>query len=387
MKPRILVFLHYYLPGVRSGGPLQSIRYLTEALGDEFSFDIVTLDRDKGDISAYPGIVPNEWNTVGRARVLYLSPDRLGIYSLLRLLSSEEADCLYVNSFFARQFSMVPMLGWLLGTNAQRAVVLAPRGEFSLGAVGLKARRKRLFIGIAGLLPSYRRVVWHASTVSERADIHREFGTEAKVRVAMEIAAPGSPVSACEMRTDKIPGSLRVVFLSRIVEKKNLLGALHALSGVIGDVEFNVYGPAEDPVYLSKCRQAIAQLPGNISVTVRPEVANAQVPAIFAAHHVFLFPTLGENYGYVIGEALAAGCPVILSDQTPWQGLQGAGAGWNIPLGQPEIFRMAVQRYVDMTLGEFQEASAAARKFAVDFSRRSDVVAENRSLFRAVACG
>ena len=199
----------------------------------------------------------------------------------------------------------------------------------------------------------------------------------------MEIAAPGSPRTTAR-ETNKVPGSLRVVFLSRIVEKKNLLGALQALSGVVGSVELNVYGPAEDPTYLAKCRHAIAQLPGNISVTVHPEVSNAQVPAIFAAHHVFLFPTLGENYGYVIGEALAAGCPVILSDQTPWQGLQEAGAGWNIPLGQPEVFRTAVQRYVDMTLGEFQEASAAARQFSADFSTRSDVVADNRSLFRAL---
>ena len=52
-------------------------------------------------------------------------------------------------------------------------------------------------------------------------------------------------------------------------------------------------------------------------------------------HHVFLFPTLGENFGQVILEAMTAGCAILISDATPWRGLQEKGYGWELPLAQP----------------------------------------------------
>jgi glycosyltransferase involved in cell wall biosynthesis len=36
----------------------------------------------------------------------------------------------------------------------------------------------------------------------------------------------------------------------------------------------------------------------------------------------FVLPTIGENFGYVFLEALAAGCPLITSDRTPWTTLR-----------------------------------------------------------------
>ena len=35
-------------------------------------------------------------------------------------------------------------------------------------------------------------------------------------------------------------------------------------------------------------------------------------------YHLFFLPTLGENFGHAIFEALSVGVPVLISDQTPW---------------------------------------------------------------------
>ena len=45
------------------------------------------------------------------------------------------------------------------------------------------------------------------------------------------------------------------------------------------------------------------------------------------ASHLFALLTLGENFGHAIGEALRAGCPVLISDQTPWTDVVATGAG------------------------------------------------------------
>ena len=47
---------------------------------------------------------------------------------------------------------------------------------------------------------------------------------------------------------------------------------------------------------------------------------------------MFFFPTLGENYGHVIFEALSVGCIPVISDQTPWHEISLKHAGYELSL-------------------------------------------------------
>lgn len=380
MKTKVLILLAYYLPGRKSGGPIRSISNLVDALGDEFQFRIVTSDRDKDDCSGYPGITPDTWIPLGRAEVMYVSPARLRPSSLLRFLASEPADILYINSFFAARFSILPMLGRAAGFSAQRRVILAPRGEFSRGALHLKPWRKRFYTAFARCLPVYRHVRWHASSEFEKQDILRTFGRRADVRIALPLSA-APPQALHGLSAFKSPGELRVVFLSRIVPKKNLLAAVLMLNAISGNIDFHIYGPAEDPAYWGLCVRQIKSLPENVRVEFRSMVDHEEVAAVFSQYHLFLFPTLGENYGHVIFEALISGCPVLISDQTPWRGLEASGAGWDLPLERPDLFRQALDRCVAMTDEEFRAASLNARSFARAFTGRSSLLLANRNVF------
>ena len=382
MRPKILVLLSRYLPGVKSGGPIRSISNLVEALGDEMDFRIVTTDRDKDDDTHYKGIEPDRWNEVGKAQVLYLSPERLGMRSLVRILASEKADFVYLNSFFARRFSIIPLLLRELGARGQETAILAPRGEFSPGALQLHHRRKKTYVALATRLRPYRNLLWHASSPHEEQDIRRVFGPDAMVRVALPFSQSWSQIltngNACPRKN---PGMLKVVFVSRIVQKKNLLQAIQMLNNISGKIEFSIYGPAEDGAYWNRCEEAIRALPGNVHVEFRSLVEHSAVARIFSAHHLFLFPTLGENYGHVICEAMSAGCPVLISDRTPWRDLEQSNAGWDLPLDRPELFRAAIQKCVAMTDEEFRTTSASARFFVHKFTSDADLLSTNRALF------
>ena len=47
-KRRILILNGRYLPGYKDGGPVRSIKNLTDRLGEKYDFRILTVDRDHG---------------------------------------------------------------------------------------------------------------------------------------------------------------------------------------------------------------------------------------------------------------------------------------------------------------------------------------------------
>ena len=378
---KILTTVGYYLPGNKAGGPIRTLANMVDHLGDEFEFKIVAADRDSGDEKPYPNINVNNWNKVGKVDVFYMSPKRRSLSDFRRLLYSTEYDILYLNSFFSPHFTIKPLLLRRLGLIPDRPLVIAPRGEFSPGALGLKSKKKRVYITTAKLLGLYKGVVWQASSEYEEADIRQWFGNDVRVVIAPNLPPVINAADEPKAVKSKTKGCLKVIFLSRISRMKNLDGALKMLKGLNGDVQFNIYGPMEDKSYWAECQRIISSMPENIEVKYCGSIAHDQVCAVVGEHDLFFLPTLGENFGHVILEALCAGCPVLISDQTPWRGLEEKGAGADLPLESPELFQEVLQRYVVMNNEEYVSWSKKALKYGMQVMQDNDVVKQNRQLF------
>ena len=72
---------------------------------------------------------------------------------------------------------------------------------------------------------------------------------------------------------------------------------------------------------------------------------------------VFALPTLNENFGLTVAEALAAGTPVISTKGAPWSGLEREGCGWWIehgiePLAAALAHAMALPREALRAMGD-----------------------------------
>ena len=184
-------------------------------------------------------------------------------------------------------------------------------------------------------------MIWHASNEYEEENIRSQFGNRVPVMTARDLTTAFLGTEERTPRGTKRPGCLRIVFLSRISRKKNLSGALKMLEGLRGDIRFNIYGPLEDKGYWAECQKIINSLPHNVQVRYCGDVVYDRVIEVLADHDLFLLPTLGENFGHVILEALVAGCPVLTSDRTPWRGLQDIEVGWDLPLSTGAFSRRA----------------------------------------------
>ena len=385
-RPRILIFATHYLPACKAGGPVQSIQNLVETLGDEFDFHLVTSDRDLGDSSPYSDVPLDRWTEVGKARVFYGTRRALGLSGLSRFFRDIRPDVVYLNSYFSRSFSILPLLARRAGFEGTRCGwVIAPRGEFSAGALAIKSRRKHAFGRIADSFGLHAGLFWQGCSTLEADDIRRQrSGRGESIVVAPNLTQRvGGYLPPTSLATP--PPPLEVCFLSRISPKKNLDFAIKTLTGVRVPVRFHVYGPKEDARYAAACELSASRCPGNVEVVWHGEVPHDRVQSTLRRHHLFLFPTRGENFGHVIFESFAAGIPALISNHTPWQDLDDRGVGWVRSLDDVQGFVDVIESCAGMPESEREAMSRAAHAFAESFSRNSTGVTATRSLFREAA--
>ena len=318
MKKKILCFADYYLPGYKAGGPIQSIANLVENLSDEFEFDIICNDHDLLDRQPYPNVKIDEWNAVSKARVFYASRKNFNFKSIKKILNETKYDLLYFNSFFSFKFTIFPLFIYKIFLFSKKPCIIAPRGEFSLGALKLKYIKKKIYLYISKLLGLYNNLYWQASSDNEKKDILRNFRVAEKLIYIAPDLISYEPIALNYLSLRK-PGPLRIIFLSRITPKKNLNFLLRALQKVNFPIELSIYGPIDDLSYWKACLYSIDQLPSNIKLLIGDPVPQKQVKSILQKHDVFVLPTLGENFGHIIIEALIAGVPAIISDKTFWE--------------------------------------------------------------------
>ncbi len=359
MKRQILIVTGRYLPGYKDGGPVRTIKNITDRLGDEYDFFILTADRDHGDEQPYPDIREKEWNQVGKAQVYYVPPH--GFTSENVLKCAQNKDLIYMCGCFndyARTVLRLKRVGKI-----SSPVVIASMGLFSPGAFRIKYAKKKAYVMLLRLLGLFGKVEWSATSKQEVSDIRREVGKKAICHVAEDLPRCSRDVPLGGRSSS---GSLRVIFLSRISRKKNLSYVARILQEC-GKyrIDFDIYGNQEDLRYWEECEAQLQKLPDNISWRYCGEADAEKVPEIFAQYEVFLFPTTAENYGHVILESLMGGCIPVISDQTPWTEEKMGFAGTVCPLsgeGKKEELRKFADTIMHFAELDEEEKKARAMK-------------------------
>jgi glycosyltransferase involved in cell wall biosynthesis len=400
-RPRILTVLEHYRPAIKAGGPMASVQDLANQIGGEFAFDILASDRDLGDPVPFAGIEHRSWHAAGNARVRYLAPAERTLNGWRGVLRSERTDALYLNSLFARSSIRILLLR-AVGALPPCTVVLAPRGELHPGAFAINRVRKAAWLQVSSALGLFRQVIWQAATPDEEKDIRRlvprHRARPLVVRVARQVPMALDLEPGATAARHKVPGRARIAFLSRISRKKNLDFALRALAqwassaaAPPGDpatahrVEFDIHGPIEDAAYWAECAGIIERLPPAVTVRQLGPASAEDVVGTLSRYHLFLLPTRGESFGRVVVEAMAAGCPLLLSDQTPWTAAVRESAGWAEPLSDPAAFVARIAELVAMDDASFQVVSSRARLLGRVSGAGEGAVEANRRLFREAA--
>ena len=348
-KKNILILCDWFLPGYLAGGPVQSIANLTNLLCEEFNFNIITTDRDFKSNKAYENIKSNEWTTFENRTVFYVSPENLNEQFLLALIKNTPHDVMYLNSLFSKHFT-INVLKWKAKNKITSKIILAPRGMLGDGALAIKSLKKKLFLIYAKSFELFKNIHWQSTSTQETSEIKKRIGTNVLLSEISNL-----PNSATEIKTiEKTENILRLCFISRISEKKNLNYSIEVLKEIKSlKITFDIYGPIEDVVYWKSCLENAKTLTSNISFNYKGIVTPHEIGHTISKYHALFLPTQNENFGHIIVETLQHGRAVVISDQTPWRNLENESVGFDISLTEKQKFIKAIEKLGELNQTEF----------------------------------
>lgn len=358
---KVLIWLDWFTPGYKAGGPITSNRNLVEQLSEKISFEILTTDTDYCETEPYLDIVSGRWHERGFGRIFYLRRKAgclARLYRISRAAAMSQAKVWYLNDVYSWCFSIWPLL--LARKMRPEKLIVAPRGTLSPQAFSHGSFKKHSFIRLARLFGLYRNVVFQATSQEEAEHIRSHMGSKARIELLNNL--PMKSVLRIPSR-NKLPGRVRLISAARISPEKNTLFALECLRNCTSSVQFDLYGQIYDQDYWRRCEQVISDLPRNVEVrycgTLPPERLREKLSE---ADFLFL-PTCGENFGHTILECLQSGVPVIISDRTPWRRLEHAGVGWDLPL-EGKQFAKAIESCAAMDAVTYAGYVENALKYA-----------------------
>src|SRR6185437_12200293 len=377
-KKRILVLVDWFAPGYKAGGPIQSCVNFSFAMKNDYSIYVLTTDTDHGETHPYTGITSGRWTNDmdPDIRVFYLEKTAVSAKRIREQIDAVHADYVYLNHMWSPLFVLYPL--WLKFSGRLKGeIVLCPRGALYESALSVKRWKKKPILSLFRWLQLDKRILFHATNERERSAILQHL-PGSRVLIADNLPNMHQPPFKS---LPKERGNLRCIFIARIVPIKNLQFLLGALEKVKAEVELSIIGPIEDQAYWKECTQKIAQLPANINVDYLGPMRNDELMAILQHHHLFALPTTGENFGHSIFEALLAGRPVLISDQTPWLGLAGQKAGWDLPLADPDAFTRVIEDVAQQDQEVFDYWAQSAWTYAHKFIKNPELHGQYLKLF------
>ncbi len=361
-KKRILIFVDYYFPGYKGGGTIRAIVNLVNLFKKRFEFYIVTRNNDQGEKKPYKSIKPNLWIKKKNVFLIYLSQKKRNWKMFVSIIRSIDPDIVYLNGVFSPLFTLCPLIILKFYKEFRKIrIIIAARGQLSEEALKIKGFIKKIIIYGLKAMNLLTEVIWQATSEQEFKDIQKIFHYNSNLMLVPDVSDfINFKIDKSCIKKEK--GFLKIVFLSRISRIKNLDGALDILKNVKGRVQFNIYGPLEDLQYWNLCKKKIENLPPNINAKYLGVVPYEHIFDVLSQNHIYFLPTKSENFGYSILEALIAGLPVLISNETPWKDLESKKMGWNIDLSDQQKFVEIIEMCINWDKTTFLDWSENAQK-------------------------
>jgi glycosyltransferase involved in cell wall biosynthesis len=362
----------HVIPAVarRYGGPSSAIVPMCRSLAAQgLQPFIATTDADGPGRLDMPIGVPTLWEGVP---AIFFRRDCSEAYKysygLGRWLARRAGD--FAVAHLHAALSYAPLAAATACRRAAVPYVVRPLGTMDAWSLQQKPIRKRLLLAMGGRRMLRDAAAIHYTSSEERRQAERALGLERGVVIPLGIDETllSEPLASADERLR----DSYVLVLSRLHPVKNLESLIEAFAGITAGQNVRipwrlVVAGTGDPEYLAVLQRLVVSAGAQRRVSFAGWVEGEAKQRLIRNASLFALPSLHENFGVSLVEALAAGVPALVSRQVHLaDAVEAAGAGWVVD-GDHASLRAGLADALD-DAQERESRGRAARELARRFS-------------------
>lgn len=305
---KILQICASYKPAFVYGGPTMSVAMLSEELTKE-GISVVVYTTTANGAAELPVPTGTPVNVDG-VNVYYFkrwTKDHSHFSpALFKQLWShgKEFDIVHIHAWW----NLVSIISCLICVLKKLPVTVSPRG--TLSAYSFLHRHtviKAFFHETAGKFLLNRSHV-HVTAWNEQCALQKIARPKSITELPNLVKLPVNMPPVCQ----NDPEAFRIIFLSRIDEKKGLDLLLMALKNIEVPYRLTIAGTG-DEAYIQRLK-SLLPTEGIVNVTWAGYQAQDKF-ALLSAHDLFVLPSYDENFGNAVAESLSMGTAVLVSQE------------------------------------------------------------------------
>jgi glycosyltransferase involved in cell wall biosynthesis len=237
--------------------------------------------------------------------------------------------------------------------------------------------KKKVYLYLIEKLGLLKNIEWHVTDEQEKEELLPFLSNKSKVHMTGNIP---SRVGKFDHERQPIPS---IGMIALIGPMKNIHLVLKALQFIERPMNFHLWGPVKDEKYWQSCQRLMHELPKVVNFIYHHEIAPDQINEAFAQIDFYAQPSVSENFGHSIFDALNRGIPVITSKKTPWNELKERKAGWNVSTRNEEELLRAFNEALSLNNEQYNQWKKGALSIATEFWQQSELKSKYISMFSA----
>jgi glycosyltransferase involved in cell wall biosynthesis len=326
---RILQIIPSYFPAIKFGGPIQSVHQLIKELVNKgIQVDVMTTDaglsqEQRKKILRQAQDDEEKWNDVDGVRVKYLPFLGYEHYNFsLQMIKEVWKIINYYDLVHITAVWNFPVLaGSLISLIKKKPYIISPRGVFHQEALSSKSTLTKKFYFILFAKQYLKRAAGiHYTTTVEKEE------SEQLIKHSNGFIVPnGIDLSIIQKSHSKellnefgiSDDKKYILILGRIDRIKGFDLLLPAFAQLViknNNLNLVITGDCNSP-YTAEVKQMIEEHKISSKVIFTGQVIGDDKWTLYKNALMFVLPSYSENFGMSVIEAMACGCPVVISDK------------------------------------------------------------------------
>lgn len=249
----------------------------------------------------------------------------------------KNSDIIYINGIVTFPVTLATIYALL----HRKKIIVSTHGSLEPWSVNHKKWKKYFYYKFIVLPLINRCDKVHVSAEMERDNV-KQYGVKPEA-----IVIPNG-VNLEEYRemspSLKQANPFNILFLSRISKKKGLDILIESFNEFLekypnSNAILQLVGP-DNENYVAKLN-----IKNNVAIKYLGTAYGNEKKQLYANANLFVLPTYSENFGIVIAEAMACGCPIITTTGTPWQIIETINCGKFINPNKEELLNALTEIY------------------------------------------